>query len=103
METLFPGFTRSDRFAWGVSDLGKRGMAVSVSQLQYDRLVEREPDVISFLMAHEAGHCFGLLHTPSPNAVGYLDHAYPYGGGAAGGWGYTTHTDVFLAEDDHVP
>jgi hypothetical protein len=87
--------------AVGIASLGKRAMAVSVSNYPDGIRTERDPDQISLSMSHEVGHCFNLLHAPSEGA-GYIDGDYPYGGGGlAGGWGYTTHTDRFFAEDSH--
>jgi hypothetical protein len=96
-ETLHMGLTKfQDPGIAGVAKLGKRAFVVRV---------DRGDSAIGTTISHEMGHCFGLLHAPSPgvDANNYLDTAFPYGGaGMSGGWGYSTLTDTFYGEDDHV-
>jgi hypothetical protein len=104
--TLHLGFTHTMgsnnmSSAVGLANIGKRAMAVNVSEYPDGIRTERDPDEISLFVSHEMGHCFNLEHAPSEGA-GNTDGDYPYGGGGlAGGWGYTTHTDRFFAEDSH--
>jgi hypothetical protein len=112
-EHLYMGMTHSkyggtDPF--GMAWYGYRGLAIS-------RIDSNEQ--LGYGIAHEMGHCFQLLHAPSPGANAYtlglhlnrVDYNYPYGGsGMAGGWGYSRllHGNLpklyenFLSEDSHT-
>ncbi|MDE2794327.1 MAG: Ig-like domain-containing protein [Gemmatimonadota bacterium] len=52
-------------------------------------------DFKDWIVAHELGHTFRLLHAPCGNPLG-VDPKYPYSDGTIGAWGYDSRSDTLV-------
>ena len=55
-------------------------------------------DLEDWIVAHELGHTFGLLHAPCGNPLG-VDPLYPYPDGSTGSWGYDARSSTLVPPD----